>query len=349
MESESEDSLLGDSQEPEEKKSAIKKSSCDNKNYKAEATQTKIAESKNQKPPILSSQSSSQLTQKRNFAQFKQNVEDTEKSQNQTTKKQKKEPSIAYKSTYFRNKNAQFLKSLITKQSHPRTKISLRTKDFYQSGGVNFLVNRICNLPIFKHKNDGLIITKINYPYLPGKSSGILKWKPDELNSVDFIVTPSKIDISDKISNGNGLKMRTTFNSKTKNLNDNQQRINSPKINSNNLNPNSQESENDDKDLPQKSKLRKEKSGKLYELYVSYYQKLILFDFCFIEDMTLVKKLDSMMRDLEIHYQRRGQEDSFISFFGAYLEMVYDKTLKQPFFGKNYIYIYLKYFFRKSK
>ena len=41
---------------------------------------------------------------------------------------------------------------------------------------------------IYKDKIDGLILTKINYPYLPGKSCGVLKWKPDYLNTIDFLI-----------------------------------------------------------------------------------------------------------------------------------------------------------------
>ena len=172
---------------------------------------------------------------------------------------------------------------MILKKPGVHQKIKLKTKDFYKSAGVNFLVERICNLSLFKEKNDGLIVTKINYPYLPGKSTGILKWKPDELNSVDFIVTNSNISLQ---------------NGRPNMLKENHQ------------------------------------NGKLYELYVTYFKKLMLFDFFYVEDLELIKRLDGMMQEKQISYNWRNQPSSTVPFFGAYFEMVYDKNLKQPFFGK---------------
>jgi hypothetical protein len=37
------------------------------------------------------------------------------------------------------------------------------------------------------HENDGLIITMDNCPYYPGTCEQILKWKPVELNTIDFL------------------------------------------------------------------------------------------------------------------------------------------------------------------
>ena len=47
-------------------------------------------------------------------------------------------------------------------------------------------MNSIVDAHLLPHENDGLILTKKNYPYLPGRNRGILKWKPNELNTVDF-------------------------------------------------------------------------------------------------------------------------------------------------------------------
>ena len=204
----------------------------------------------------------------------------TNNNQNSTTPNRIKP---TFRSRYFQNSSAHFLKSLILKKPGLHQKIKLKTKDFYKSAGVNFLVDRICNLSLFKEKNDGLIVTKINYPYLPGKSTGILKWKPDELNSVDFIVTNSNINLQNGPS---GL------------LKENR------------------------------------KNGKLYELYVTYSTKLMLFDFFYVEDLELIKRLDGMMKQKKIIYNWKNQSSFSIPFYGAYFEMVYDKHLKQPFFGK---------------
>lgn len=43
-------------------------------------------------------------------------------------------------------------------------------------------------MKIYKDKIDGLIFTKNHFPYLPGKNCGILKWKPDYLNTIDFLI-----------------------------------------------------------------------------------------------------------------------------------------------------------------
>lgn len=61
-------------------------------------------------------------------------------------------------------------------------------KDFYEMDKVDFLLQKIANLHLYKDKIDGLILTKVGFPYLPGKNSGILKWKPDYLNSIDFLI-----------------------------------------------------------------------------------------------------------------------------------------------------------------
>ena len=62
-------------------------------------------------------------------------------------------------------------------------------KDFYKTENIDFLLNRIVSADVLPHKNDGLIFTRMRYPYLPGRSKGILKWKPPYLNTIDFFVT----------------------------------------------------------------------------------------------------------------------------------------------------------------
>lgn len=42
---------------------------------------------------------------------------------------------------------------------------------------------------------DGVIFTKIYYPYLLGRNLGVLKWKPESLMTIDFrIVIPKNLD-----------------------------------------------------------------------------------------------------------------------------------------------------------
>jgi hypothetical protein len=61
-------------------------------------------------------------------------------------------------------------------------------KDFYTCKQIDFLLNDVVEGQILPHQNDGIILTKNNYPYLPGKDKGILKWKPAELNTLDFFI-----------------------------------------------------------------------------------------------------------------------------------------------------------------
>jgi len=45
-------------------------------------------------------------------------------------------------------------------------------------------------IPKLKHENDGLIYTKDACPYYPGTCAEILKWKPKDMNTVDFRAKP---------------------------------------------------------------------------------------------------------------------------------------------------------------
>jgi len=47
-------------------------------------------------------------------------------------------------------------------------------------------------IPRLKHKNDGLIFTSINSPYIPGTCQKMLKWKPPHENTIDFKLTLEK-------------------------------------------------------------------------------------------------------------------------------------------------------------
>ena len=66
--------------------------------------------------------------------------------------------------------------------------LEFHLKDFFYCSNIDFLLNSIVDSEALPHENDGLIFTKNNYPYLPGRNRGILKWKPNELNTVDFFV-----------------------------------------------------------------------------------------------------------------------------------------------------------------
>ena len=61
--------------------------------------------------------------------------------------------------------------------------ITLYIKDYYTFDQVEKLNNFIQMLP---HHNDGLIINVDDYPYYSGQSCEIFKWKPLEMNTIDF-------------------------------------------------------------------------------------------------------------------------------------------------------------------
>ncbi|SCO69444.1 RNA guanylyltransferase, putative [Plasmodium vivax] len=56
-------------------------------------------------------------------------------------------------------------------------------KDFYPITQITELIQTIKKLP---HASDGIIFTPLNYPYRTGNFFELLKWKPLNLNTVDF-------------------------------------------------------------------------------------------------------------------------------------------------------------------
>lgn len=63
---------------------------------------------------------------------------------------------------------------------------SVRKKDFFAIEQSGKLMDEI--MPKMPHETDGLIYQPINDPYVPGQCPFVLKWKPHELNSVDFLL-----------------------------------------------------------------------------------------------------------------------------------------------------------------
>ena len=48
------------------------------------------------------------------------------------------------------------------------------------------------NNHILVHENDGLIFTVDECPYYPGTCQEIVKWKPPNMNTIDFQFKPLK-------------------------------------------------------------------------------------------------------------------------------------------------------------
>ena len=124
----------------------------------------------------------------------------SESSEDSLCVNENKESSPSPGQTHLRKRNSDCFKegntfsiletALLTRPKALR-KIQLKTKDFYNYSKVHFLLRKVCNVDPFAGNSDGIIITRNKYPYVPGKSSGILKWKPDEMNSIDFFVVAS--------------------------------------------------------------------------------------------------------------------------------------------------------------
>ncbi|CAO3686305.1 unnamed protein product [Rhizopus stolonifer] len=60
---------------------------------------------------------------------------------------------------------------------------TVELKKMERSYGLHLVFEQI---PKLKHKSDGIIWTPVKYPYTSGACEKLLKWKPPELNTVDF-------------------------------------------------------------------------------------------------------------------------------------------------------------------
>ncbi|KAG0176359.1 Dcp1p-Dcp2p decapping enzyme complex alpha subunit [Apophysomyces sp. BC1021] len=62
----------------------------------------------------------------------------------------------------------------------------IELKKMERGYGVQLVFDQMTKL---KHKSDGVIFTPVKYPYVPGTCEKLLKWKPPELNTVDFRIS----------------------------------------------------------------------------------------------------------------------------------------------------------------
>ncbi|TNV72920.1 hypothetical protein FGO68_gene2376 [Halteria grandinella] len=84
-----------------------------------------------------------------------------------------------------RFRRIQIADSLIGAQKqNPHAEIEIYMKDMFRAADVPLIFTHI--MPKLIHENDGLILTMNQCPYYPGTCPQILKWKPQELNTIDF-------------------------------------------------------------------------------------------------------------------------------------------------------------------
>lgn len=62
--------------------------------------------------------------------------------------------------------------------------VDIYMKDMFNVWQARHIIEKIA--PKLQHENDGLIFTLNSCPYYPGTCEEILKWKPKNLNTVDF-------------------------------------------------------------------------------------------------------------------------------------------------------------------
>lgn len=77
--------------------------------------------------------------------------------------------------------------------------ISIVVKDFFKYKHASYLFETY--IPYLPHRNDGLIFTKNVSMYKPGSDANIIKWKPPNMNTIDFLLIPNTDSILDSSDN----------------------------------------------------------------------------------------------------------------------------------------------------
>ncbi|KAM0674477.1 Dcp1p-Dcp2p decapping enzyme complex alpha subunit [Gurleya vavrai] len=67
--------------------------------------------------------------------------------------------------------------------------LNIISKKMFVSYGFKEIYESISEL---NHKNDGLIFTPVDLPYIPGRCDKLFKWKPAHLNTADFLLKKVK-------------------------------------------------------------------------------------------------------------------------------------------------------------
>lgn len=86
-------------------------------------------------------------------------------------------------------------KEMMSSKDAPLYPFTLDMKKMWKSYAIAEILE--LEIPRLQHGNDGLIFTPVADPYVSGTCDRLLKWKPSELNSVDFKLA---IHCDDKVS-----------------------------------------------------------------------------------------------------------------------------------------------------
>ncbi len=88
--------------------------------------------------------------------------------------------------------NVSFINSVLKSSrnnNEPLPVIYTYIKDFYTCQNSEFVIRTLQYIEPYKNLVDGVIFTNNEYPYYPFRNQGIIKWKPDYMNTIDFLVT----------------------------------------------------------------------------------------------------------------------------------------------------------------
>lgn len=84
---------------------------------------------------------------------------------------------------YEKREGTKKANATIYEQSFP---FKMKMKQMWKPYGLKELFERV--IPAQGHENDGLIFTPVKDTYQAGTCHRLLKWKPSELNSIDFLI-----------------------------------------------------------------------------------------------------------------------------------------------------------------
>ncbi|KAI6660371.1 mRNA-capping enzyme-like [Oopsacas minuta] len=85
-----------------------------------------------------------------------------------------------------------------------REPFSIRLKEFFPLVDTGYIYKNY--IPKLQHGNDGLILSRENEGYIPGRCDTLLKWKPPALNSIDFRLKIENVEARE------GLLAEKTYN-----------------------------------------------------------------------------------------------------------------------------------------